>query len=122
VSKIKILFFCQLFVLSQSVNGQTEFLSVNSASITKNKRIEFNPTVFYREYYSGHPIALTIQPGDTVKTESIDAGGYNKNGVKVSERGNPLTGPFYIEGAVPGDAVAVTITRLSLNRNYATTL
>jgi amidase len=104
--------YCQ-----QAVLGQTDDKRENNF-----KRINFQPTVFYRDYYSGHPVALTIQPGDTISTESIDAGGFDKNGLKVSERGNPLTGPFYIEGAVPGDAVAVTITKLSLNRNYATTL
>jgi len=102
--------------------------TASSQTITGNtqgkhfKRINFEPAVFYREYYSGTAAVLTIQPGDTVSTESVDAGGYDKNGVKRSERGNPLTGPFFIEGAAPGDAIAVTITKLSLNRNYATTL
>jgi acetamidase/formamidase len=67
-------------------------------------------------------VALTIKPGDTINTESVDAGGFDKEGQKKSERGNPLTGPFFIEGAAPGDAIAVTITKISLNRNYATTL
>ena len=86
------------------------------------RRISFQPAVFFRDYYSGTTAALIIQPGDTVSTESIDAVGFDKNGLKKSERGNPLTGPFFIKGAVPGDAIAVTITKLSLNRNYATTL
>lgn len=33
--------------------------------------------------------------------------------------GNPQTGPFFIAGAVPGDTVAVHLTRLSLNRGWA---
>lgn len=108
-----------LFLLFMHIaNGQT----VNKMAAKQYNRIDFAPTVFYRDYYSGTAAVLTIQPGDTVSTESIDAGGYDKNGLKVSERGNPLTGPFYIEGVVPGDAVAVTITKISLNRNYATTL
>ena len=33
--------------------------------------------------------------------------------------GNPETGPFYIEGAQPGDTLVVHIVRLKLNRDYA---
>ena len=116
---MRIVLFCFLLILMQTAAGQK---TNDSLPQKKYNRVYFNPVVFYREYYSGNPVALTIQSGDTISTESIDAGGYNKNGQKVSERGNPLTGPFYIEGALPGDAVAVTITKLSLNRNYATTL
>ena len=113
------LFHFLLLILSQTASGQT---TKDNAPEKHFKRINFEPTVFYREYYSGYPAALVIKPGDTISTETIDAGGYDKNGVKRSERGNPLTGPFFIEGASPGDAIAVTITKLSLNRNHATTL
>lgn len=65
--------------------------------------------------------ALTIKSGDFVNTETIDAGGFDKNGVKRQKGGNPLTGPFYIEDALAGDVLAVTITKLSLNRSEAFT-
>jgi acetamidase/formamidase len=42
--------------------------------------------------------------------------------VKRGERGNPLTGPFFIEGASAGDVIAISIIKISLNRNYAMTL
>ena len=117
---MKIVPFYLLFqVLMQSATAQT----INDNPPGKPfKRISFEPNAYYRDYYSGTPAALVIRPGDTISTESIDAGGYDKNGLKKSERGNPLTGPFFIEGAAPGDAIAVTITKLWLNRNYATTL
>src|SRR5262249_9020356 len=35
--------------------------------------------------------------------------------------GNPLTGPFYVEGAQPGDALAVRFTKMRLNRNWGYT-
>jgi acetamidase/formamidase len=103
----------------KEVTGQT--ISFD-APVKHFRRINFDPPVFYRDYYSGTAPVLTINPGDTISTESVDAMGYDKNGVKKSEKGNPLTGPFFIEGAEPGDAIAITITKLSLNRNYATTL
>ena len=65
---------------------------------------------------------MRIKQGDIVHTTSVDAGGLDQTGTKVTERGNPLTGPFYVEGAEPGDVFAVTISNLSLNRNFATTL
>src|SRR5207302_10272597 len=33
--------------------------------------------------------------------------------------GNPLTGPFYIEGALPGDTLVVKFNRIRLNRDSA---
>ncbi|MDX2045823.1 MAG: acetamidase/formamidase family protein [Chitinophagaceae bacterium] len=115
---MKIILFHILLLFLQTATGQ----GTNGTAVKHFKRINFEPTIFYRDYYSGTAPVLTINPGDTVSTESIDAGGYDEKGLKVSERGNPLTGPFFIEGAAPGDAIAVTITKLSLNRNYATTL
>jgi acetamidase/formamidase len=56
-----------------------------------------------------------------VSTETIDAAGYDKNGIKRQKGGNPLTGPFYIGNSLPGDVLAVTITKLSLNRSTAFT-
>ncbi len=55
-------------------------------------------------------------------TSSVDAGGMDMTGNKVTEKGNPCTGPFYIEGAEPGDVLAVTLVDVSLSRNFATTL
>lgn len=58
--------------------------------------------------------------GDSVHTRSIDAGGQDETGARVANGSNPLTGPFYVEGAMPGDVLAVTIKRLRLNRDWAT--
>jgi acetamidase/formamidase len=64
---------------------------------------------------------LKIHEGDTVKTETVDASGADKNGIRKAHGGNPLTGPFYIEDASAGDILAVTFTKISLNRSYAFT-
>lgn len=86
------------------------------------KSIVFRPTTFYNNFSHKTSPALRISPGDTLKSETVDAGGFDKSGQRVAERGNPQTGPFYIDGAMPGDVVAVTLTRVSLNRDYATTM
>lgn len=82
----------------------------------------FIPTIYYRDFSSAIAPVLKINEKDTVTTTSVDAGGFDEKGVRVTERGNPLTGPFFIEGAEPGDVLAVTITELKLTRDYATTL
>ena len=80
---------------------------------------EFVPQQFYREFSSTTEPVLRIFPGDTVHTTSVDAGGTDEHSVVRVLGGNPLTGPFYVEGAMPGDVVAITIKRLKLNRDWA---
>lgn len=54
-----------------------------------------------------------------MRTWTVDAGGSDSSNVKLSEGGNPQTGPFYIEGALPGDTLAVHLIRVRLNRDTA---
>ena len=77
------------------------------------------PTVFYNTYSFAHPPVLRIKPGDRVVTKTIDAGGVDWNGKTVANGPNPETGPFYIEGAEPGDMIVVTIEKLETNRASA---
>ncbi len=62
---------------------------------------------------------LRIRPGDRVVTRTIDARGYDENNKKVAERPNPQTGPFYIEGAMPGDVLVVYLEKIEPNRATA---
>jgi len=80
---------------------------------------QFIPTVFYSTYSFAHPPALRIKPGDRVVTKTIDAGGVDWNGKTVASGGNPETGPFYIDGAEPGDMIVVSIEKLETNRASA---
>jgi len=79
----------------------------------------FEPTEF-QHFFSGsvEPV-LHISPGDSVKTWSVDAGGTDPHGVQRTGGGNPLTGPFYVEGSVPGDTLAVHFNLIRLNRDSA---
>ena len=81
------------------------------------QRHEFAPTVFYRQFSPLNKPVLTVAPGDTIHTTTVDAGGNDENGVTRVLGGNPETGPFYIEAAMPGDTLAVHIARLRLNRD-----
>ena len=59
---------------------------------------------------------LTVTPGQTIEIETIDASGGQLNDnsslddlLNLSfEKVNPVTGPVYIEGAEPGDAVSIS--------------
>ena len=54
-----------------------------------------------------------------MRTWTVDAGGVDSHSQARVLGGNPLTGPFYVETAMPGDVLAVTLRRLRLNRDYA---
>jgi acetamidase/formamidase len=81
----------------------------------------FTPNTFSNSFSLNVNPVLQINTGDTVQTETIDALGRDKNGVKRQRGGNPLTGPFYIANSKEGDVLKITLTRVSLNRNYAYT-
>jgi acetamidase/formamidase len=83
------------------------------------QRHEFQPTVFYRQFSALNKPVLKVAPGDTIHTTTVDAGGVDEKGVRRSAGGNPETGPFYIDGAMPGDVLVVRINKLHLNRDWA---
>jgi amidase len=83
------------------------------------QRHDFTPTVFHRQFSATNKPVLTVSPGDTIHTTTVDAGGTDEKGVARVLGGNPETGPFYIETAVPGDTLVVHLTRLRLNRDWA---
>ena len=64
----------------------------------------FQPTHYHPTIGSHDPV-LRIAPGDSVVTTTVDAGGRDAQDEQATVRGNPQTGPFYIEGVEPGDKV-----------------
>ncbi|MFB0503904.1 MAG: acetamidase/formamidase family protein [Candidatus Bathyarchaeia archaeon] len=75
----------------------------------------FQPSVYYRAFGSYKPV-LRIAEGDTVVTTTVDSAGRDASDRQVTVAGNPQTGPFYIEGAEPGDTLVVHIDKLWPNR------
>jgi amidase len=73
------------------------------------------------QYSPFYKPVLTVAPGDTIHTTTIDAGGTDATGVRRIRGGNPETGPFYIESAMPSDTLVVHIVHLKINRDYAGT-
>jgi amidase len=80
----------------------------------------FQPT-HYHTAIGAHAPVLHIASGDTVITTTVDAMGGDASGQQVTPGGNPQTGPFFIEGAEPGDTLVVHFDRLALNRDSGVT-
>src|ERR1700746_2225196 len=69
-------------------------------------------------YATAEPVAH-LKPGDTLDTNTLDCFGdaIRKPGdtLSMAPGDNPLTGPFFIDGAEPGDTLAVKILALDVN-------
>jgi acetamidase/formamidase len=77
------------------------------------------PERYYRTFSHANAILHRVRPGEIVATQTLDSSGRDFHGnVRHPEPGNPLTGPFFIEGADPGDAILVHLRRVRLNRNW----
>jgi acetamidase/formamidase len=83
------------------------------------RTIDFEPVEFHRFFSASIPAALRIRPGDVVRTKTVDAAGVDEKGKARVLGGNPQTGPFYVEGAMPGDVLAIHVRKLRLNRTTA---
>lgn len=94
------------------------------------KTINHDPNKYYYTF-GPHEPALKLKSGDILVTTTLDSEGSDANGRKVSRdmvqtsdvtefyEANPLTGPFYVDGAKIGDTVALHIESIKLTRNYA---
>jgi acetamidase/formamidase len=80
---------------------------------------DFEPTEFHQYFSSKIKPVMRIHPGDTVRTWAVDAGGRDKQGAQRSGGGNPQTGPFYVEGALPNDTLVVRLNKVRTNRDWA---
>lgn len=69
-------------------------------------------------YGPAEPVAR-VRPGEVIEANTLDAFGnaIRKPGdtMAMVKGDNPLTGPFYVEGAAPGDTLVVTIERLDID-------
>ena len=79
----------------------------------------------YFTYCYAHPPAARVKPGDSVITSTRDASNdaFSPSDRTVAEKidlskVNPQTGPFYVEGAEPGDTLVVHIDSIEPNRDW----
>ena len=76
------------------------------------------PEHYYRTFSHTNPVFQRIKPGEAVVTRTLDSGGQNERNEQMSPGSNPLTGPFFVEGAEAGDTLAVKLRKVRLNRNW----
>jgi amidase len=80
---------------------------------------DFVPDRYHLQYSARTAPVLRIAPGDRVRTSTLDNEGRDGARRWRAMPGNTLTGPFYVEGAMPGDTLVVHLERISLNRDTA---
>ena len=93
---------------------------------TSAKTVTYKPQTVYFTYCHSHPPAAPIASGDTVGTNIRDASNdafqptmkTSAEGKLDLSRVNPQTGPFYVEGAEPGDTLKVRLDKVTVNRDW----
>jgi acetamidase/formamidase len=95
---------------------------INTAFAQSANVVKYHVTMKDVKYVYGmaDPVAR-LKPSDILETNTVDAFGnaIQKPGDTLSlvKGDNPLTGPFYIEGAEPGDTLDVKILDLQVDSN-----
>jgi len=89
------------------------------SSVMSAETHHFEPVDYHNTFSFAHQPVLWIKPGDTVVTKTIDARGFDAENKKVGERPNPQTGPFFIEGAEPGDVLVIRFDKIEPSRATA---
>ncbi len=88
----------------------------------KSEVVQYHATIDTVKYvYGVTPPVARLRPGNILESNSLDCFGnaIKKPGdtLSLSKGDNPLTGPFFIEGAEPGDTLVVHILDLQVDGN-----
>jgi amidase len=82
-------------------------------------RYQLQPSELKYTYAASYTPVAHLKPGNILETNTADCFGnaIKKPGDRLSmaKGDNPLTGPFYVDGAEPGDTLAVTILDLQVD-------
>jgi amidase len=104
-------------VVSRKSKVMSLVLVLVAATASAQQTVRYTPKFEDLKYvYATLPPVATLKPGDTLETNTFDAFG---NAIKkpgdtmaLVKGDNPLTGPFAIAGAEPGDTLVVRILDL----------
>ena len=98
--------------------------SVTSQPTTGEPRVvryQLKPSELKYTYAASYAPVARLKPGDILETNTVDCFGnaIQKPGdtLSMAKGDNPLTGPFFIEGAEPGDTLAIKILSLEVDGN-----
>jgi amidase len=100
----------------------TAIFALRTAVLAQGNVVKYQANIKNVKYvYASLPPVAHLKPGDILDTNTLDCFGnvIQKPGDTLSmvKGDNPLTGPFYIEGAEPGDTLAVKILDLQVDSN-----
>jgi amidase len=102
------------------VAGTTLGCALVAAHVAAQQVVRYTPADKDLKFlYATVPPVATLNPGDTLETNTVDAFGnvIRKAGdtMAMVKGDNPLTGPFAIAGAEPGDTLVVKILDLAID-------
>ena len=106
---------CTLLMAASASAQQKMHVSTPGARLVK-----YHATISDVKYtYGVAPPVARLRSGDTLEVNTLDAFGNVLKGpgdtLSMVKGDNPLTGPFYIEGAEPGDMLAVKFLDLQVD-------
>src|ERR1700758_4519033 len=94
-------------------------LFAQSSEEGKVVRYELRPSELKYTYAASYSPVAHLKSGNILETNTVDCFGnaIKKPGdtLSMAPGPNPLTGPFYIDGAEPGDTLAVRFLHLEVN-------
>lgn len=93
----------------------TALLVCLSAALSAAETHRFAPPDYKLAFSATDKPVLRVRPGDTVVTTSVDSEGGDAKGTIIGPKYNAVTGPFYIEGAKPGDTLVIHLEQVRLN-------
>jgi len=105
-----------------SIRFSILFLFLAATPVFAQSSIQYRATIQTVKYvYASAEAVARVRSGGIVETNTLDCFGnvLQKPGDTLSmvQGDNPLTGPFYVEGAEPGDTLAVKILDLQVDSN-----
>src|ERR1700674_1175422 len=107
----------------KSVFAALLFTAVSFAQTEQGRVVRYSPkaTDLKYTYSASYAPVARLKSGDILETNTVDCFGnaIKKPGdtLSMAPGDNPLTGPFYIEGAEPGDTLAVKILDIQVDGN-----
>jgi len=107
---------------SKALRISVAILSFSIGALAQGNVVKYQATINNVKYvYASVPPVAHLKPGDILDTNTLDCFGnvIQKPGDTLSmvKGDNPLTGPFFIDGAEPGDTLAVKILDLQVDSN-----
>jgi len=96
--------------------SSSDTLSTETHNPPTQPAFNYSPTTFHLSYGVNQP-AIPIEPGIIISTWFPDFHGQDASLSQIAGQPNPLAGPFYVPGAMPGDTLSVTIHSLTPNRS-----